>query len=194
MGCGLWLWHSLDFSLTFFPMLVTKLWLPNVSNRGVGIINLGKLFSKFYSRHYELISKYDTVLKTLLLQSPSKPEFYGELVYKFRNLNFLIIFVKFIFHKRKRYNIDVLKQSYVCFSAHRGSTGGFLQYSSGVVCQPRDLQMSQQVVSVESSSLLHYRLYLWFICCPQCYMDELEDLHADRTNICFTTMEAEGEG
>ena len=25
-------------------------------------------------------------------------------------------------------------------------------------------------------------------------MDELEDLHTNRTNICFTTMEAEGEG
>ena len=25
-------------------------------------------------------------------------------------------------------------------------------------------------------------------------MNELEDLHADQTNICFTTMEAEGEG
>ena len=25
-------------------------------------------------------------------------------------------------------------------------------------------------------------------------MDDLEDLHTDRTNICFTTIEAEGEG
>ena len=25
-------------------------------------------------------------------------------------------------------------------------------------------------------------------------MGELEDLHTDRTNICFTTIEAEGEG
>ena len=25
-------------------------------------------------------------------------------------------------------------------------------------------------------------------------MDGLEDLYTDRTNICFTTMEAEGEG
>ena len=51
---------------------------------------------------------------------------------------------------------------YVCFSAHLDSTGGFLllQYSSGVVWQPRDLQMSQHIVSVVSSSLLHYRFYL----------------------------------
>ena len=50
----------------------------------------------------------------------------------------------------------------MCFSAHRGSTGGFLllQYPSGVVLQLRDIQMSQHVVSVESSYLIHYRLYL----------------------------------
>ena len=42
------------------------------------------------------------------------------------------------------------------------STGGFLllQHSSGVISQPIDLQMSRHGVSVESSSLLHYRLYL----------------------------------
>ena len=57
-----------------------------------------------------------------------------------------------------------------------------------------DLQMSQHVVSIEFSSLLHDRLYLGFICCPYWYMDNLEDLHTDRTNICFITMEAEGKG
>ena len=29
----------------------------------MGIINFGKLFSKFYCRHYELFSNYDTGLK-----------------------------------------------------------------------------------------------------------------------------------
>ena len=33
-----------------------------------------------------------------------------------------------------------------------------------------------------------------FICDLFVARDELEDLHADRTMICFTTMEAEGEG
>ena len=39
-------------------------------------------FSKFHRRHYELVSKYDTWLKTLLLQVLSEPKFQGDLVYK----------------------------------------------------------------------------------------------------------------
>ena len=42
-----------------------------------------------------------------------------------------------------------------------------------------------QHVSVESSSLLHHKIYLWFICFPWWSIDELEDLHADRTTVCF---------
>ena len=44
---------------------------------------LRKTFSKFYRRHYELISKYNVGLKTLLSEGLSEPEFYGDLVYKF---------------------------------------------------------------------------------------------------------------
>ena len=54
-------------------------------------------------------------------------------------------------------------------------------------------QRSPSVVSVESSSLLHYRLYPWFIYCSLWFMDELEDFNADRTNIYFITKEAEGK-
>ena len=35
---------------------------------------------------YSLVSKYNVGLKTLLLQGPSEPEFYGDLVYKFRKI------------------------------------------------------------------------------------------------------------
>ena len=65
-------------------MLVTKRSLSNFSNRGIGI--LGKLFSKFYRRHYELISKNDTGIKTLLLQNLWESEFYGDLVYKLKKI------------------------------------------------------------------------------------------------------------
>ena len=41
---------------------------------------LRKTFSKFYRRHYELISKYNVGLKTLLSEGLSEPEFYGDLV------------------------------------------------------------------------------------------------------------------
>ena len=43
---------------------------------------LRKTFSKFYRRHYELISKFNVGLKTLLSEGLSEPEFYGDLVYK----------------------------------------------------------------------------------------------------------------
>ena len=45
---------------------------------------LRKTFSKFYRRHYELISKYNVGLKTLSSEGLSEPEFYGDLVYKFK--------------------------------------------------------------------------------------------------------------
>ena len=47
---------------------------------------LAKAFAKFYHRHYELISKYNTGLKMLLLQGLSEPEFYDDLVHKFRKI------------------------------------------------------------------------------------------------------------
>ena len=43
---------------------------------------LRKVFTKFYRRHYELISKFNDRLKSLLYQGLSEPEFYGDLVYK----------------------------------------------------------------------------------------------------------------
>ena len=49
--------------------------------------NLRREFSKFYRRHFDLVSKNNVGLETLLLQGLSKPEFYGDLVYKFRKNN-----------------------------------------------------------------------------------------------------------
>ena len=37
---------------------------------------LRKAFSKFYRRHFDIVSKYNVGLKTLLLQGLSEPEFY----------------------------------------------------------------------------------------------------------------------
>ena len=47
---------------------------------------LRKTFSKFYRRHYELVSNFSVGLKTLLHQGLSEPEFYGDLVYKFKKI------------------------------------------------------------------------------------------------------------
>ena len=45
---------------------------------------LRKAFSKFYRRHSALLEKYSISLKTLLQQGISEPEFYDDLVYRFR--------------------------------------------------------------------------------------------------------------
>ena len=62
-------------------VLVTKFWLPNFSNKGIGIITSRIFFSKFYIRHYKLVSKYDFGLKPLLLLGLSEPDIYGSLIY-----------------------------------------------------------------------------------------------------------------
>ena len=45
---------------------------------------LRKTFTKFYHRHHELISKFNVGQKTLLREGLSEPEFYEDLVYKFK--------------------------------------------------------------------------------------------------------------
>ena len=75
---------------------------------------LGKIFSKFYRRHYELISKFNVGLKTLLREGLSEPEFYGDLVYKFIERNdFSFQFRKKIItcFRRIGYNLNVMRQS-----------------------------------------------------------------------------------
>ena len=47
---------------------------------------LRKAFSKFYRRHFELIEKYNVSLKKLMQQGICNPEFYGDLVYKFKKI------------------------------------------------------------------------------------------------------------
>ena len=72
-----------------------------------------KAFTNFYRRHFDIVSKYHVGLKTLLLQGLSEPEFYGDLVYKFRKIisknDFRYHFKKIIVrHKKIGYNKDVL--------------------------------------------------------------------------------------
>ena len=77
---------------------------------------LSKAFSKFYRRHFDLVSTYNVGLKTLLLLGFSEPEFYGDLVYKFRKIigkyDFPYHFKKIIVRCKKiGYDIDVLRQT-----------------------------------------------------------------------------------
>ena len=75
-----------------------------------------KAFSKFYRRHFDIVSKYNAELKTLPLQGLSEPEFYGDLVYKFGKIigknDFPYHFKKIIVrYKKIGYNIDNLRQT-----------------------------------------------------------------------------------
>ena len=67
--------HVVDFN-TRNKSLTAKL-----LQQGYRYHKLRKTFSKFCSRHYELVLKFSVVLKTLLNQGLSEPEFYGDLVY-----------------------------------------------------------------------------------------------------------------
>ena len=76
--------------------------------------NLRKIFSKFYRRHYELVSKFNVGLKPLLHQGLSEPEFYGDLVYKFKTIegraDFSDQFRKIIVrYKWIGYNINIMR-------------------------------------------------------------------------------------
>ena len=93
---------------------------PSISKcnakKGYRYHKLRKTFSKFYRRHYELVSKFSVGLKTLLHQGLSEPEFYGDLVYKFKKIvgraDFSDQFRKIIVrYKRIGYNINIMRQS-----------------------------------------------------------------------------------
>ena len=77
---------------------------------------LRKTFSKLYRRHYELVSKFNVGLKTLLHQGLSEPEFDGDIIYKFKTIvcraDFSDQFRKMIIcYKRIGDNINIMRQS-----------------------------------------------------------------------------------
>ena len=58
-----------------------KVLTAKLLRQGYRYHKLRKAFSKFYPRHFDIVSKYNVGLKTLLLQGLSEPEFYGDMVY-----------------------------------------------------------------------------------------------------------------
>ena len=62
---------------------------------------LRKTFSIFYRQYFDLISKFQVGLKSHLRQRLSEPDFYGDLVYKLKNIvgsnNFSAQFIKIFF-------------------------------------------------------------------------------------------------
>ena len=102
--------HVYDFN-TRNKVLTAKL-----LRQGYRYHKLRKAFSKFYRRHFDIVSKYNVGLKTLLLQGLAEPEFYGDLVYKFIKIigknDFPYHFKKIIVrYKKNGYNINVMRQT-----------------------------------------------------------------------------------
>ena len=102
--------HVVDFNAR------NKSLTAKLLQQGYRYHKLRKTFSKFYRRHYELVSKFNVGLKTLLHQGLSEAEFYGDLVYKFKKIvgkvDFCDQFRKIIVrYKRIGYNINIMRQS-----------------------------------------------------------------------------------
>ena len=72
--------HVADFNARIKSLIAKLL------QQGYRYHKLRKTFSKFYRQHYELVSKFNVGLKTLLHQGLSEPEFYGNSIYKLKNL------------------------------------------------------------------------------------------------------------
>ena len=84
--------------------------------QGYRYFKLRKAFPKFYRRHSALLEKYIVSLKTLLQRGISEPEFYGDVVYRFRKIvgkfNFSEQFRKLINrYKRIGYSLDIMRQT-----------------------------------------------------------------------------------
>ena len=102
--------HVADFN-TRNQILTAKL-----LKQGYRYHKFRKTFSKFCRRHYDLDSKFNTGLKSLLKQDLSEPEFYGDLVFRFKKIvgrtDFSAHFRKTIIrYKRIGYNMNVMRQT-----------------------------------------------------------------------------------
>ena len=93
-----------------------KCLMAKLPEQGYRYHKLRKTFSKFYRRHYKLISKHNVGLKTHLGEGLLEPDFYSDLVYKFKTLlrrnDFSFQFRKIITrYRRTCYNLKVTRQS-----------------------------------------------------------------------------------
>ena len=108
---------------------LTKIRPIRLLKQGYWYYKLRKTFSKFYRRYYDLISKFQVGLKSLLRQGLSEPDFYGDLVYKLKKIagsnNFSVQFIKIISHYKKiGYNINALQQT-ACLVVNPITIGNF---------------------------------------------------------------------
>ena len=129
-----------------------------VLQQGYRYQKLRKTFSKFYCRHYEFVSKFNVGLKTLLHQGLSEPEFYGDLVYKFKKkivgrADVSDQFRKIIVHyKRIGYNINIMLQS-ACLVFNPVTVNNFASFFN---CTPRAMRTVLEWPQINATSK-HYR-------------------------------------
>ena len=104
--------NKANTSDTEAPFLDLHLSISNafVSNK-LSVSQTCKTFSKFCRRHYDLVSKFNTGLKSL-----SELEFYGDFAYKFKKIvsptHFSDHFRKIIIrYKRIGYSMNVIRQT-----------------------------------------------------------------------------------
>jgi len=91
-------------------LLLTK----KLLTQGYRYHKLVKTFRKFCYKNPDLINKYDISVKAMLKAGLSKPQFYGDLLYKIRKIlnssYFDQLFIKLINNfKRKGYDVNLLK-------------------------------------------------------------------------------------
>ena len=99
--------HVADFNVR------NKSLTAKLLQQGYRYHKLRKTFSKFYHRHYELVSKFNVGFQPLLHQGLSEPEFHGDLVYTYKTIegraDFSDQFRKSIVrYKRIGYNINIM--------------------------------------------------------------------------------------
>ena len=88
------IYHSL-FGLLECLLLsshVAEILTVNLLKQDYRYHKIRETFSKSYRHHYDLVSKFNTGLKSLLKQGLSEHEFYGDLVYKFEKIVGRMIF------------------------------------------------------------------------------------------------------
>ena len=115
--------HVADFNTR------NKLLTQKLLKQGYGYHKLRKTFSKFYRRYYDLISKFQIGLKSLLHQGLLESKFYDDLVYKLKKIvgynNFSAQFMKLIYrYKKIGYNNNVLQQT-ACLVVNPITVGNF---------------------------------------------------------------------
>ena len=131
--------HILPIKYSDFVLILLKVCIGNVVLTFCWCVNFKFLNSKFYRRHYELISKFNVGLKSLLHQGLSEPEFYGDLVFKLKKIRGMTDF-SYQFrnitmrYKLIGYNLNVMRQS-ACLGINPITIDG---YAALFNCTPVD--------------------------------------------------------